>query len=83
MIRKQVNSITITDNDFKTIYSIFMENAKTRDEFFSNPELLLKNRGIFVDPEVIEIIKRVSIFNIDGERMSFNEKLVLCSSSGY
>ncbi|RJP65216.1 MAG: hypothetical protein C4539_13410 [Ignavibacteriales bacterium] len=63
-------------------FNIIVDSQKRR-QFFLNPELFLQKEGFTIDNERIRILR--NIFGKDRERIrkEIDEKLVLCSSSGF
>jgi hypothetical protein len=75
--------LTISDEDFKGIYEILTQSPEKREEFFLEPKKVLSEHGIKIDRKTLEILKKIVNLHIKKEKTEFNEKLVLCSSSGY
>ena len=73
-----------SDEDFANICKVLTQSPERRKEFLLQPERVLSEEGIKVNSKSLEVItKIVNDFCIDGEKTEFNEKLVLCSSSGH
>ena len=79
----RVNLPLVDEETFRVIYYNIMRNPKERKEFFSNPKKVFAERGIAIDKKTLELLKKIFNFNIKKNSADFNEKLVLCSSSGY
>ncbi len=82
-MRLQGNLPAISDEDFKGICEILTQGPQKREEFFLEPERLLAEHGIKIDPKMLKVLKKIVNLHINKEKTEFNEKLVLCSSSGY
>ncbi len=75
--------ISELNEDFSDdIFKYLLESEDNRNSFFSNPINVLNNLGI-EKKEHKEIIRSFNINKSDTVDAQFNEKLVLCSSSGY
>ena len=74
---------TISDKDFDSVYHILMQSQEKRDAFFLQPERVLLGEGIKLGARGLELLKGISTLDMDKGRAEFDEKLVLCSSSGY
>jgi len=76
------NKYRINEDSFeKVIKSII----KYGSNFFDNPERYLREAGLPKRDleKVLELIEKLSNKDLNKVDTSFNEKLVLCSSSGY
>jgi len=82
-MRSQSNSSVVSSSDFERIYEILTQSPEERKSFFVNPEKILAEKGVELDTNNLEVLKKIANLHIDKNRMDFNEKLVLCSSSGY
>lgn len=74
---------SINDVEFEGIYKILMEGTETRCDLFAYPEKVLTEKGIKLNAEHLDVLKSIASLTIDKDKTGFNEKLVLCSSSGY
>jgi len=82
-MRSQITNVQYKDKSFESIYNLLMENLQERQKFLKEPEKVVFQKGIKLNSMDMDIIKKLCNIRIDKNRMDFNEKLVLCSSSGY
>lgn len=59
-----------------------LNDRKFRNEFFNNPIKGLESIHIKSTPEITQFLKDFNWPKVDKNVEKFNEKLVLCSSSG-
>ena len=83
MFMQPQNLQIMSDESFDIICQILMQNPEKRDEFFLNPGETLAEKGIRLDKSILDDLREISQLSIEPGKMEFNEKLVLCSSSGY
>ena len=75
--------ISELNEDFSDdIFKYLLESEDNRNSFFSNLISILNNLGIEKKRHQ-EIIRSFNINKSDSVDANFDEKLVLCSSSGY
>lgn len=74
---------SLTESQFELIFDRLLSEPKVRKQFFMDPEGSLKQFNTTLAPEEINRIKNINCKAIKEDTISFNEKLVLCSSSGY
>ncbi len=79
----QDDKLYLSEKLFESIYNLLLQSFQERQQFFRNPQKVLAEKGIEFDEKSLEILKKICDFNIEFDRIDFNEKLVLCSSSGY
>jgi hypothetical protein len=60
-----------------------ISDREFRKAFFNNPVRCLKDACIEPTSEIVKFLKNFDWPEIDRNVANFNEKLVLCSSSGY
>ena len=83
MLMQPQNLQIMSDESFDIICQILMQKPEKRDEFFLNPGKTMAEKGIKLDKSILDDLREISQLSIDPRKMEFNEKLVLCSSSGY
>jgi len=72
----------LSERSFELIIDQLLNDSEIRRQFLNNPESILRQFNIHLTPEEINKIKEVNL-EIKKNMVNFNEKLVLCSSSGY
>ncbi len=70
-------------DEFETFMTYLIENEESRDRIFEDPARMLPNIRLKLSAEDLGILKQIGLFRILRNEKGFNEKLVLCSSSGY
>ncbi len=79
-------NVDLEMRDFKKhfipIMNFLIEHEQERDLFLEHPESYIQQTGVLLSNEEASILKKISLYNI-RKKNKFNEKLVLCSSSGY
>jgi hypothetical protein len=77
----------MTPDRFETILDLIEEKLLNdrafRKAFFDDSVTSLENLGIKQTPEIAEFIKDLEWPLVEIDVANFDEKLVLCSSSGY
>ena len=72
----------LTERSFELIIDWLLNDLEIRRQFLNAPEDVLRQFNIYLTPEEINKIKEINL-EIRKDMVNFNEKLVLCSSSGY
>jgi len=71
------------DSVLDTLFERLVNDRNFRKEFFDDPIESLKKIGIEPTSAIVEFLTNFNWTGINKDLTSFNEKLVLCSSSGY
>lgn len=79
----ELKEVLSQDELFKIIYDILTGNADDKKKFLADPERVLSGKKIKLESLSLALIKKICTLNFDSDPAEFNEKLVLCSSSGY
>ncbi len=70
-------------SDFEKIYDLLMRSPNERERFLVDPKKVLNEMGLKVRQKTLKTLEKIVSISIDKDKAGFNEKLVLCSSSGY
>ncbi len=75
---------SITKEQFRDLFNQLLRNHELRDRFFLEPqEIFIDLCGIRLSSDEAEFIKSLAVVMPSRQSKKFNDKLVLCSSSGY
>ena len=80
------SSVTLSsekERTFEAIYKVLMQGPEERTRFFTDIAGVIGEKGMRIDSKTVELLEGISKLHIDSPRMDFDQKLVLCSSSGY
>lgn len=68
---------------FDRIFSLLTSDTQFRERFYADPEQAVRDVGISLTPEECDALRSVKPCRDVKEMETFDERLVLTSSSGY
>lgn len=71
-----------TQNKFVPLLNFLISHEEERESFFENPESFVKEFKLVLSAEDCSRIRQIFSLDLD-KKYKFDEKLVLCSASGY
>lgn len=78
-----MSNSNLSKENFIVIISLLVRDLEFRKKFFEDPIATLKERNFTLSESELTALKNISFPKDDKVSHSFNEGLVLCSSSGY
>lgn len=74
---------TLSQDTFDLILNRLIDDQKFREIFFRDPQDAVQQLGIHLTSEELAALRDFDWTKTCKSMVTFNEKLVLCSSSGY
>ena len=73
----------LSPETFDRIFGLLISDAKFKQDFYANPEQAVRDAGILLTSEELEVLRDAKLHRRLIEMETFDERLVLCSSAGY
>lgn len=73
----------LSEAQFKLILGQLLNNQEFRKAFFEDPKKVMEEFKVRLTKNEIDKLLSLKIINCQKNIIEYNEKLVLCSSSGY
>ena len=77
------NHSYFSDETFDRIINLLISDSLFRKQFYADAELAVREAGIPLTSDEIKSLHNIRCFPHDKYLEMFDERLVLCSSSGY